>query len=230
MMPGESEKVQADAARLRMEIESLSGIEREVMKRIVGSAGMGGGDEYWSFKRDYYNHLAPAEQDTVRQFLARIFPEAVQWPFSMGRKLVTVCSDLELSTLRGEMQRVIDIEPHDGTRRSLRRSVLVFDLDIPAALRFMFTELYHRDKTEGDYQQFRERFSRLGAVEQQHVRDVLIQLVAHQDEFVAKRAVLVLALIAPASARPLADRLWPDEASKRLMPKDLKRFLGESST
>lgn len=228
-MQDEVEKVRADAARLRMELESLSGIEREAMQRIVGSAGMGGGDEYWSFKRDYYNHLAPAEQDTVRQFLTRIFPVAVQWPFSMGRKLVVVCSDLELSTLRGEMQRVIDMEQHDETRRTLRLSFLVFDLILPISLKFMFTELLHHNKTDEDYQQFRERFSRLGAVEQQRVRDVLTQLIDHRDEFVVRRALLALALVDPASARPLVDRLRPDEASKRLLSKDLERFLGESS-
>lgn len=227
-MQDDGEKMRVDAARLQIELDRLSGIEREVLQRIVGSGGMGGAYDYLSFKRDYFDHLAPAKQGTVMKFLLRIFPVAKSWPFFMGKKLVIVCSDLELSMLRGEMQGVIDREQHDETRRSLRSSVLVFDLEIPDALRFMFTELAHRDKTEDDYQLFRERFNRLGAMEQQHVRDVLIQLGDHQDEFVVRRALLVLALVDPATARPLAERLFPDEASKRLMPKDLKRFLGES--
>lgn len=222
--------MRADAARLRMEIENLSGIEQEVMEKIRGSAGMGGGGDYVDFKRSYYNHLAPGEQQAVKNFLVRIFSVASLWPFSMGRKLVTVCSDLELSTLRVEMQRVVDLDPHDDTRRSLRRLLRVFDLNVPASLRFMFTEIFHHDKTEEEYLLFRKRFSRLEAMEQQRVQDVLVQLAAdHQDKVMAERAVLVLALIDPARARSLADRLWPDEDSKRLMSKDLRRFLGESS-
>jgi hypothetical protein len=228
MRDKEQESMKADVEFLDKQRDKLSGIERRVLAELRGSGGMGGGYEFLRFKRDFYNHLSPSDQENVKAFLIRIFKDASTWPSHMGEKLVTVCSDLQLEVLRSEMEKVVAKISHEPERRQLRSTMIVFDPFLPKPLRFMFTELVHRDKTESDYRQFRERYSQLDGEEQQHVRDVLIEMVGRPEEFVARRALLALAVVDPADARPIADRHFPDEASRRKMPEDLQKFLGES--
>jgi hypothetical protein len=106
----------------------------------------------------------------------------------------------------------------------------VLDLPLPKQLRFMFTEPYSPGKSAAEYERFLIEFDRLHPKEQQSVKKTILGLTEDDEPRIAQRAILALALLDRELARPAAERMWPNPEAKRRMPKDLKKYLGESNT
>src|SRR3990172_10102931 len=74
----------------------LPDLERSVMRQICGTSTI----DYGIFKKKFFDQMPPKDQEAIKRFLVRIFPEAVDWPYGMGKKLASVCADLELDELK----------------------------------------------------------------------------------------------------------------------------------
>lgn len=201
----------------------LPDLEQKVLRQIFGTTG----DDSAVFKQKYFDHAPPKDQEAIKRFLVRIFPEAVDWPYGMGQRLASVCADLELDELKDELWAVYEQQPMPAAK-GLGIQLRVLDLGLPKQLRFMFTEPYSPGKSAADYERFLIEFGRLHPKEQQSVKKRIVELTEDDEPTIARRAILALALLDRELARPAAERMWPNAEAKRRMPPDLKRLLGGS--
>lgn len=209
-------------ARLWEEVLArLPDLERNVIRGICGTKNI----DYVVFKKKFFDRLPGQDQESIKRFLVRVFPEAVNWPYGMGKKLASVCADLELDELKDQLWAVFEQQAMP-TAKGLGIQLRVLDLELPKQLRFIFTEPYSPGKSTADYERFLVEFDRLHPKERQAVKKTILELTEDEEPRIAQRAILALALIDRELARPAAERMWPNVEAKRRMPKDLKKFLG----
>ncbi len=162
--------------KLAISSDPFDRLELEVIEKLAGRPGMGGGEDYLDFKREYYCHLPTEQQNKVRIVLLRIIRAKVNWMPNILERAVHVSADLEMEEAEPDIRAMLAHPKYKDDCGSLIEALRFFELDIPKNLKFIFTEPIHT-KSEEEFNQFIERFSALPPDQQTRVQQALLDLM-----------------------------------------------------